>query len=385
MTSPQEVIQPDVEGRAVGLLQVEQVGLKGSVGAVSADDETLVAEGVLTVELTVLGHDQIPIGLLGGHHHEEPVREVRVGLVERLEDRRVVLESPIDDRGGLPKHVTLCAARGVEFPEIPIGCPCRNPPDIGEIDRHGSGVVEHAESSVIAVDEASQEGRKPGSTHASRARTCEQDSAGARKGCLGEIHTRRKVAQTAMETNRAEWEARVHDIVVPGEDRAIAIGRVDDRVVADRIRDDFAARVKAGAPDALRRRWRGLVFGQNVAEVETLPTGTTALQQDHEFLGASFLGVCREGRSLDADRTVAPVWIEGVFGPTVADVYRGDWRELAQIFVDSGSCEFCPGRFLESKFAPGTHQDDCSQQQANYRKYLSTRSYEHAYPSPVFG
>ena len=96
-------------------------------------------------------------------------------------------------------------------------------------------------------------------------------------------------------------------------------------------------------PDAYPRRGRLLVLGEHVAIVEILPASATTLLENEQLGWVALPRKHREIRTGYADRTVASGRVEGVFGPTVANVNSRYRREETQVLVDAGGGQFGRG------------------------------------------
>jgi hypothetical protein len=112
-------------------------------------------------------------------------------------------------------------------------------------------------------------------------------------------------------------------------------------------------------PDSDRIRRRLVVFGEDVAVVEVLPASAPALLEDQQLRGIACAGEGREGRPGDADGPVAPVCVECVFRPAIADVGRRDRRELADLLVDTGIAQLLQCLVVET----ATDQSERAQQE----------------------
>ena len=91
---------------------------------------------------------------------------------------------------------------------------------------------------------------------------------------------------------------RIEDIIVTGKDRSIAIRQIDDRPVVERVH------TRDLIPDADLGRRGLLVFREDVAIVEILPAGATALEHDQEFRRVALLGEDGVWRARNAERPV---------------------------------------------------------------------------------
>ena len=115
-----EVIHPLVDRHAIRLYGVEAIVAKLAVPITSVD-KSLVAIGMVRVEVPVLGNEHFAIFGVGHRLVENPPNDrIAVRAEKRLFNPDIVVQSPVDEPSGRPLIVAVRATCRKELPELPI-------------------------------------------------------------------------------------------------------------------------------------------------------------------------------------------------------------------------------------------------------------------------